>query len=1153
LKPTPPPGQRTRKRSATRTIGLIAAWLFGVPLALALLLYVVLLVHPLPLPFISTQVRNIVVASMPPGTELELGDMALTLENYTFPVIQFSPVVYKDTTTGAKVGMDALEVGFSPVRALIGQPGATVTVVGPHIQINQDLFGPRLADLEIVPDPNGGPATVRVLEGSSAFPDAGIHSGGIDVRGQTTDATHMRSDNDWLVFNLEAAETGIASIIEQAQMGRFSRLIVKKATLDMNDALYGVYRTFTDITLDIAPTPNGKAVEGSFSADFGGTVMQGILERVINEKGEARMKVSLNNFDLASFVPNINDTDSMVGIVGASAVSLDIGFDAKTHKIHDGDFHVDMTGTDLRIGDDYFPIASNIIEVKWTPADGTFNMAESALSIGNTTAKMSGVFKLGLDDLYGPTVGISMTSRDVSIRPNDLAEPSEPFDSISFKGWSAPLYGAVGIDQAVMTKADGARIESKGRIDMLKKGMGFDMSVAGQGISADDLKRLWPYFIATDARDWFVKNVTAGTVESANMKYAFPVGTLGLKGDDKPIPQNGIFIEMVADGVKVKPLDSMAPIEIQGKTRLQMHDSEFTVAADGGVVPTDKGNISVANAALVMTPDPATGESLVEISGDVSSGIPALSSIIEQVQPGATKSKDIPVDLSTLGGNLNVRLVSTITLDKAGATKNLDYTINGNVVDFGSTAPIQGHILNDGELSFMATPAGFKIGGTAAIDGVSASATIDGDLKDPKKPDLTINATVDLADLAKLGFDASQFATGKVGVVAKPLPDGSIQMAVDLKNAALDIKDLGINKDAGVAGALQATILQKGDVTDLSDLSLGFGDVKLKGSLEIDAKKGLQSAEFSNFALSPGDAAQISLTPLSGGYQVRIRGDQLDLKPLLKRFFSLDQGSGGPQATSFTQTIAVDAELKRALGFYKTTAYNVALDLALKGSDLKKVSLQAQLGGNSSVSVVTNPTPEGHSLSVVFNDLGTLLRLAGVYAQVQGGEGSLVLATDSSAKVDQGQVTIRNFAIVDEKNVAALLNGQPGNRSKDLEFRSAQVDFTHRVDRVQINNAVVTGDSIGGTGKGFIYTDSKQYDLVGTFIPMFGLNNAFGKLFGPLGGGPGGGLFGITFQIKGPLDKPDFKVNPMSALAPGAFRSLFEYRAKEQPRVDSGN
>ena len=197
-------------------------------------------------------------------------------------------------------------------------------------------------------------------------------------------------------------------------------------------------------------------------------------------------------------------------------------------------------------------------------------------------------------------------------------------------------------------------------------------------------------------------------------------------------------------------------------------------------------------------------------------------------------------------------------------------------------------------------------------------------------------------------------------------------------------------------------------------------------------------------------------------------------------------------------------------------------------------------------------------MSVVFNDLGTLLRLVGVYAQVQGGEGSVVLSTNTSTKVDRGLVNIKNFAVVDEKNVANILGGHPESvqlmsRGNNIAFRSAQVDFTHRSDRVEINNAIVTGDNVGGSGKGFIYTDSKQYDLVGTVIPMFGINNAFGKLFGPLGGGPAGGLFGITFRVKGPLDKPDFQINPMSALAPGAFRSLFEYRAKEQPRADGSD
>ena len=214
-------------------------------------------------------------------------------------------------------------------------------------------------------------------------------------------------------------------------------------------------------------------------------------------------------------------------------------------------------------------------------------------------------------------------------------------------------------------------------------------------------------------------------------------------------------------------------------------------------------------------------------------------------------------------------------------------------------------------------------------------------------------------------------------------------------------------------------------------------------------------------------------------------------------------------------------------------------------ADAIAVHVTGQASANGRQISAQSRVPEGQ----------TVVTGPGGFVTLQLSDGSLLLTTDSSAKVDTGTLNIKNFAIVDEKNVANILGGHPEgvqllSRGNNLAFRSAKVDFTHRVDRVQINNAVVTGDSIGGSGKGFIYTDSKQYDLVGTVIPMFGINNAFGKLFGPLGGGPAGGLFGITFQVKGPLDKPDFRINPMSALAPGAFRSLFEYRAKEQPRVE---
>ncbi len=101
-------------------------------------------------------------------------------------------------------------------------------------------------------------------------------------RGEVPDANlGIRSDNDWLIHNLEAAAKGVAGIVEQAQAGTFSRLIVRKGALDMNDALYGILRHFTDITHRHRRQCRWRRRDsGNFAATIGGSVMNGIIEWV---------------------------------------------------------------------------------------------------------------------------------------------------------------------------------------------------------------------------------------------------------------------------------------------------------------------------------------------------------------------------------------------------------------------------------------------------------------------------------------------------------------------------------------------------------------------------------------------------------------------------------------------------------------------------------------------------------------------------------------------------------------------------------------------------------------------------------------------------------------------------------------------------------
>ena len=108
---------------------------------------------------------------------------------------------------------------------------------------------------------------------------------------------------------------------------------------------------------------------------------------------------------------------------------------------------------------------------------------------------------------------------------------------------------------------------------------------------------------------------------------------------------------------------------------------------------------------------------------------------------------------------------------------------------------------------------------------------------------ILLSAELNAEELKQMGFDVSEFIDGTVKFVARPMPDSSIQMAVDVTDATVSIDDLGISKPAGVAGSLQAAVRQSGSVTELSQIDITFSDVKLQGSLGFDAEKGLLPAD----------------------------------------------------------------------------------------------------------------------------------------------------------------------------------------------------------------------------------------------------------------------------------------------------------------------
>src|SRR5690606_17982523 len=121
----------------------------------------------------------------------------------------------------------------------------------------------------------------------------------------------------------------------------------------------------------------------------------------------------------------------------------------------------------------------------------------------------------------------------------------------------------------------------------------------------------------------------------------------------------------------VKPTAAMEPIAIDGETRLQVDDANVIISAAGGRLDTAAGTIRVRNPALVMdNSNPA--ENILELSGDIAGPIPALLDLIKTQQPEALASAELPIDLASITGAVDLGLVATISLADEATGRPLD-------------------------------------------------------------------------------------------------------------------------------------------------------------------------------------------------------------------------------------------------------------------------------------------------------------------------------------------------------------------------------------------------------------------------------------------------------------------------------------------------
>ncbi|NLS72633.1 hypothetical protein E3H11_27770 [Bradyrhizobium brasilense] len=671
------------------------------------------------------------------------------------------------------------------------------------------------------------------------------------------------------------------------------------------------------------------------------------------------------------------------------------------------------------------------------------------------------------------------------------------------------------------------------------------LGFAGTPMSASALKRMWPVIIVPEVREWVLERIDRGTLQRIDVGVNSPVHNLSRKGP--PIPDDGLSVNIVASGVTVRPVDQMPAVH-DADLKARVTGRSATVTINQGIADTPAGRKITLSDFTFEVPDMAPKPSPSKVKFRVDCPVPAAAEIL-----ASDRLSDLsgpPIDPNASKGNvtatINLGMPVKGELTKADTLYSVTADISGVAVD----KLVMNQKLEANALKVIASNTGFQVKGDVKINGQAASL-------DYRKPaegdaDVKLQATLDDASRARLGLDLGPAVSGaipiklsgKIGSGDNPATKMGVE--ADLTQLKLDNILPGWVKAQGRAGKATFNVVPKGQSTRFEDISIDGAGVSIKGALEVDQNGDLMNAYFPTYAPSEGDKTSLRADRGPDGViKVTMRGDVFDGRGFLKS--AISGRDSDPKSKTRTTDFDVDLKLGAVAGFNGEALRSVDAKVSRRNGFFKAFTLSGKVGRDTPVTVDMRGRQQGREVIYLqTSDAGAFLRFIDTYSKVVGGQLTLAMEPPiPEPSPREGLINITGFSVKGETQLDRAVAGGPVSTQNGIGFDALRAEFTRQSGQLSIRNGVVKGPTIGATIEGSIDYIGNQVRMNGTFIPMYGLNNMFGQIpfFGIfLGAGSNEGLIGVTYEVVGTPSAPVLRVNPISALAPGLTRKIFEFK-----------
>ena len=657
------------------------------------------------------------------------------------------------------------------------------------------------------------------------------------------------------------------------------------------------------------------------------------------------------------------------------------------------------------------------------------------------------------------------------------------------------------------------------------------------------VKRFWPVNIAPPARQFAVENVSGGTAEGISVAVKLPLDLIGQK--QVPLPEDGVRFTISGKGVTLRPVKGLPPITNSSLAILVTGRSVRITMPDGTVVTPQNRKIAVSDGVMLIPdyfPREPSAQIRVNFNGPADAGIEVLG--MEPLKgPQGTA-----FDPSTTRGRLSALLQVNMIFRKVPLPEDLDYSLEANLTDFGVDKVFKGQRLEGATVKAFASPAGIVLRGEGKLAGAPLAFEYE-KKKDAADSDIRVSATLDDAARGKLGVDvpgvSGPVSVRLVGTTNNKDTRASIES--DLTQARIADLIPGLSKPAGKPLKARFTVNDKGSSIRLDEMVIDGSGTLLKGNIELADSGDLLGASFPTFQLSDGDKASAKAERVGSVLKIRITGEVMDARGIMKSLVS-----GPPTDKRKSQDVDVEARIGALTGNNGEVLRQFDLSTTRRGVEMRDFTLTAKTGRDGTVAGEMR-TWQGRerALQITTSDAGALFRFLDIYAKMQGGEAWLIVDPPRSDNTPQeGVLHLSNFSIKGEPGLERLSSAARDSSGRiengTAAFEKAQTQFSRSTGKIVFKEGAIWGPSVGATFDGSLDFAADRINMRGTFVPAYALNNIFSKL--PviglfLGGGPNEGLVGVTFEVVGPLSTgPTLRINPISAVAPGFLRKIFEFR-----------